>query len=63
MLSVPRRSFASSWASILASRLSNALTGGKDIANDMVQKMADHDSQSGPEWETQINDYLAASRK
>jgi len=32
-------------------------------ANDMVQKMADHDSQSGPEWETQINDYLAASRK
>jgi len=32
-------------------------------ANDMVQKISDHDGQSGPEWETQINEYPARSRK
>ena len=32
-------------------------------ANDRVQKMADHDGQSGPEWETEINEYLARSRR
>ena len=32
-------------------------------ARDVVLKMAEHDSNSGPEWETQISDYLATLPK
>jgi hypothetical protein len=32
-------------------------------AKDTVLEVADHDSKSGPEWENQINDYLAALPK
>ncbi len=32
-------------------------------AKDIVREMADHDGKSGPEWEKQINDYLATLPK
>ena len=37
-----------------------ALTSGGD---ERVHRMAEHDRQSGPEWQQQINGYLGASNK